>query len=102
MQNTKIINNNFWENAIVSNDTVVIEGGGLDLDGKTDIPLFWEGIWYYGIWLNGVWAGRRCWLNGSWLGGQIYIHLAVNTGLISPKVYYRPKSTLSLNYAKYT
>jgi len=56
-----------------------------------------EGQFYQGIWVGGEW------LNGNWKEGTIvnkYNSLTKFT-LVSPKATLKPKSTLSLNYAKY-
>lgn len=93
-KNSWVINNEWWENAIVSSDSKykIIR----------NFPNFSYGIWYDGTWRNGTWGGV-CWLNGKWIFGEILsVYTIWDNCAISPKSHYKPIKTLSLNYAKYS
>lgn len=109
MQNTvKLKNNKNWTDATVSISNLI--------ERKNKQRIF-SGIWYAGTWLNGYWrryswsqdksglfvSETSIWLNGIWISGTIMgIIFADNIpSKISPKAYFKPRSTLSLNYAKY-
>lgn len=78
---------------------------GLWVDGQWHMGSWLDGVWVDGQWNNGWWV-NGIWLNGLWLDGEISKEIVngrhkyekIN---ISPKSYYKPKLTLSLNYAKY-
>lgn len=102
MLNTKTISNEYWLNARVSYD---YRYNNLEsrFHGISFNIEFLSGIWYDGVWYNGVWS-RGNWLNGTWNLGAIwdspsFANIKIST--ISPKVYFKPKNTLSLNRAKY-
>lgn len=63
------------------------------------------GVWCDGQWKAGVWFGG-IWLNGNWIKGRLWYWVDEFNGhwgesTVSPKSHLRPKTTLSLNYAKY-
>jgi len=99
------IYNNFWH------DGIWFEGkweGGLWSTGLWESGIWkygtWNsGIWKDGLWINGTWYDGT-WLNGKWYNGKYKFGGAYNffeSHNISPKDFYRPKRTFSLNYAKY-
>lgn len=90
------ISNKQWKKVFVCEKTLVV----YNIQG---IPTFHFGIWYDGTWTSGFW-NSGVWLSGIWIEGAITkdIHYNRRTSTdISPKSYYKPKNTLSLNYAKY-
>jgi len=107
-KNPSFIIGNGWRDCDISEDSVYrIE---------TNSPnIFYKGTWFHGDWENGVWFDgfwiRGFWSSGYWLNGiwkfgywhnglcypdEVYIDIK-----ISPKTYFKPKRTLSLNYATY-
>jgi len=86
------INNKFWKKAKVSENTLVYFGS---------VPCFYNGVWYDGIWFDGFWYGQ-VWINGFWENGEISIcGIYRQTSNVSPKVYFKPEKTISLNKTKY-
>jgi len=105
------INNKWWVNAQISDDAIITEDGMIWPDFHSGV--WYDGIWHMGdwlggIWLNGVWHDGT-WSSGYWLNGNIVKRCIIknlvtydaNFVPISPKSFYKPKSTLSLNYANY-
>lgn len=95
----RTINNICWENALASNE-------------KTSdyFHIYSPAVWYYGIWHDGLWKmgewANGDWLNGTWITGAIRKPSKKHSGnwytkKISPKCYFKPKLTISLNYSKY-
>lgn len=76
-------------------------------------PSFYCGIWHEGTWFDGTWhCGEKRkhpdshWLSGTWIKGDYdiqngWINTVCGRFEISPKCYFKPNKTLSLNYAKY-
>lgn len=93
-----------------------IEWDGSWYDGTFVSGHWYGGHWYFGIWEGGTWHGgywyEGHWLSGSWKTGSIGIaHSKRNINslkyfkhhsLISPKCYYKPENSVSLNEARYT
>lgn len=121
----KCLDNNYCENAKVSDDSKYDEKdilwhdgiwhsgswlggrwwGGYWQNGTWHFGEWHDGIWHGGIWQNGTWFNNTfCyWINGKWENGNIVIIYGnVKTIYISPKSFNKPKNTLSLNYAKYS
>jgi len=96
----RTINNKYWENAVISDDSQIDEYNKPHNSALT--PDFQYGIWFDGIWKNGDWW-EGVWLCGYWETGRISPPntLSYFNSNISPKSYYKPKRTLSLNYAHY-
>jgi len=94
--NSKIINNQYWINAEVLKDSHYV---GLDWYSGT----WYDGIWKCGQWHDGHWNIPPIWISGDWIGGAIFSEMKYYWVLseVSPKCYYKPKTTMSLNYAKY-
>jgi len=94
MQHTQKIHNLFWRNAVISIDCQF----RFFLLAKPD---FYGGIWYDGEWKDGDWTYGD-WLNGKWKNGGIKEgRISPTKTAVSPKSYYKPKQTISLNRAKY-
>lgn len=78
-------------------------------------PLEW-GVWLDGTFHNGVWSSGNLmyhadsnsvistvWISGRWKKGSIWnINGKYKVSKVSPKSYFKPNNTLSLNYAKYS
>jgi len=71
-----------------------------------------DGLWKGGVWNAGTWSEGKWWegywFEGSWINGKWYNGLICNKkksnyfgSVFSPKSYFKPNKTLSLNYAKY-
>jgi len=109
MQNTiRKVNNTYWKGALLS-----LNCSFKRVHGQ---PELIRGIWFDGTWLNGYWRAWglkkgsylevdiACyWLSGQWEKGSIcYIYKwRYCDSKLSPKALFRPKTTLSLNYANY-
>jgi len=95
-----------WQgwNAVVSEDFST--GTNCWISGTWHRGIWWHGIWISGNWRAGLWL-KGDWLNGNWETGTIRVRMGGLTACdaegakISPKVYFKPKNTLSLNYARY-
>jgi len=90
-----------WEKGTLYNGSLSDASwqNGIWLTGKADTVQWGNGVWYDGIWEGGSWDNGT-WLNGNWIDGRI--NRLWGYDRISPKSYYKPYKTLSLNYAKYT
>lgn len=98
------ITNQWWISAwVADNARMTIDKDYIS--GINNITLYTG--WEYGTWLDGIWRGSYwstgTWINGYWYGGEILGKLIFGwtKSPVSPKSHYRPKLTLSLNYAKY-
>lgn len=119
MQN---INYKYWK-ANISNDANFSEliwyygiwYSGCWLDGAWIGGIFMSGTWYDGEWRARPIVGEKTnifgdgvWTNGNWIKGEVWHRTKLYDtdfnhiiSKISPKSCDKPKSTLSLNYAKY-
>lgn len=59
-----------------------------------------DGNWHNGNWKDGFWT-NGIWINGIWVIGSICKGGIYQYSKISPKSYFKPKTTISLNYAQY-
>lgn len=113
MVNTKKINNINFNKAVVSIDSWLYGDIYIHNINCTQTVYFIR-IWYEGSWNGLSWVSQflsptndeiNCyWLNGSWILGGILKRINGSNLIvskISPKSFFRPKSTLSLNYANY-
>lgn len=89
MQN---INNSFWKNANILNDG---PWARILYAGDFDSHIWIDGMWLCGNWHTGIW------INGIWDKGNIFLTYYWKYSSVSPKTIFKPKNTLSLNYAKY-
>jgi len=131
MENSWVINNEWWENATVFYEDTSFTPRQKEIYGWYDTGTWPNGLWFDGIWKNGgltggiwfdgIWKsggwyyGRRkngkwtggVWLNGKWEYGEIWWMTKISPfnyyikTKTSPKVWQKPKTTLSLNYAIY-
>lgn len=99
----KIVDSKFMVSATISSGSNYTE----TIDG-----ILWHwGVWYLGFWINGVWESglwhTGVWINGSWVTGDLKniddtpSYFFLRSMPFSPKSYFKPKLTISLNYAKY-
>lgn len=88
------INNKFYIDAYISDDAEFSTGS---VDYIID---FYTGIWFSGKHVRGDWYDG-IWISGHWMDGILIVNDLVRRPRISPKSFYRPKSTFSLNCAKY-
>ena len=93
--------NNQWLNARVSGDSLY-EGTSTETFWSSGI--WYDGIWLYGKWIKGMWMAGH-WIDGEWISGTILTkNYTINyyaKSEISPKSFFKPIKTLSLNYATY-
>ena len=111
---TKTIDNKYWINAEVAwwseyliyrpqHGEVEVEWLQGDwISGVWNYGDWKGGFWRSGIWNNGVWR-KGVWLSGTWEKGFVSLKdkFAFTETYVSPKANFRPKQTLSLNYATY-
>jgi len=86
------INNSFWVNAKILNDGPYARTLHI---GDFDRHIWFDGIWKCGNWHTGFW------LNGTWEVGNVFLIYKWRSSAVSPKTNFKPKLTLSLNYAVY-
>jgi len=121
MPHTKIINTHFWKAVTVSINSIyslALTFHKYKVERQWMHGHFQGGYWYDGIWEEGFWQTRErdngiynaynydyyggVWLNGTWIKGNMLNKTTSNYSIVSPKSYFKPKSTIALNYAKYT
>jgi len=108
----EIISTKFWKDIDISSDSVYDYNGiwkngdlfgGTWFDGTWERGTWQDGLWVTGLWKTGIWfESKAIWLNGTWQEGRIFRKGKEFVRIrMSPKAFWRPKRTLSLNYAKY-
>jgi len=94
--NYKHINNDYWVGAVIHINSVV--NGFQFISGSWCEGIFRKGTFHEGIWFQ----GKSYWISGKWKIGAIFVSWTdKNPSHLSPKVFRKPKLTLSLNFAKY-
>ena len=73
---------------------------GVWLNGKWEEGYWKSGLWVDGTWVNGGWYGG-VWLNGKFESGVTGKNFMYAELKVSPKSFFKPNRTLSLNHAKY-
>jgi len=126
-----IINTEVWKNAKISVGAEYTEGmdswfDGVWYDGEWESGSWNNGVWIHGLWKDGYWFGgtwcdgKWCkgdwgdplpvienitlnWISGIWVKGRIFNDTQSDWvySKTSPKTYYKPVRTLSINHASY-